>query len=124
MMHKVDHILYNIAIELQGISVGSIVKQVLIWSWYLSLGEKSSTSVSGTPPPASPGRSRAIPKAAERYNHLGVAWVSPGVPPSSDGHAQNSSPGRRHPDQMPKPSQVAPLGVEEQRLYFEPLLDV
>ena len=40
-----------------------------------------------------------------------------------DGHAQNISPGR-HPDQMPKTPQLAPVNAKEQWLYSEPLLDV
>ena len=30
----------------------------------------------------------------------------------------------RHPDQMPEPPQLAPLNIDEQQLYSEPLQDV
>ncbi|KAM9705111.1 thioredoxin reductase 1, cytoplasmic-like isoform 2-T2 [Menidia menidia] len=57
------------------------------------------------------------------------------VPPAGPGSSSGPSPGgtspehlprevaRRHPDQMPEPPQLAPLHVEEQRLYSEPLPD-
>ncbi|CAG5932572.1 unnamed protein product [Menidia menidia] len=57
------------------------------------------------------------------------------VPPAGPGSSSGPSPGgtspehlpreatRRHPEQMPEPPQLAPLHVEEQRLYSEPLPD-
>ncbi len=56
------------------------------------------------------------------------------IPPACPGSSQGSPPGgtcpehlpkkasRRHLEQMPKPPQLAPLDVEEQRLYSELLL--
>ncbi|KAI3354458.1 hypothetical protein L3Q82_018969, partial [Scortum barcoo] len=76
--------------------------------------DTSSSSSGGTP-----RRSQA--SQPERHSLSSVSWVFPeGLLPV--GHAWNTSLGRRdrgHPKLMPKPPQLTPLNVKEQRLYSE-----
>ncbi len=48
------------------------------------------------------------------------AWVCPGPPPSwtsPEHHCREAT--RKHPYQMPKPPQLAPFNIKEQRLYSD-----
>ncbi|MEQ2234722.1 hypothetical protein ILYODFUR_034371 [Ilyodon furcidens] len=68
-----------------------------------------------TPPPAPPGGAQGVPRPAERHSPASMSWA---VPWASSWKAS-----RRHPIQMPELPQLAPLDVEEQRLYSKPLPD-
>ncbi|MEQ2234978.1 hypothetical protein ILYODFUR_036936 [Ilyodon furcidens] len=77
-----------------------------------------------TPLPAPPGGTQGVPRPAERHSPSSVSWAVPwassrwdvpGTPPE-EGIQEASGIGARA-------TQLAPLDVEEQRLYSEPLPD-
>ncbi len=85
-----------------------------------SLSRDAQTSLSLDTSSCPPGGYQGVPKPTGRHNPSSVScvfsgvsswWDAPGAPP------QEVS--RWHPEQMPEPPQLAPLDVEEQRLYSE-----
>ena len=73
-----------------------------------------------TLPPALPGGSQGVPRPAKQHSHSSVSWSSSESPPGGawQEHLLRKV-SRGHTKQMPKPPQLAPLDVEEQRLYSE-----
>ncbi|KAI3375839.1 hypothetical protein L3Q82_004112 [Scortum barcoo] len=88
-----------------------------------SLSREAKTVLSPATSTSSSGRIlKAIPRQVERYNPSSVSWVCPGGW-TCPKHLRSEA-SWRYPCEMPEPPQLAPLDVEEQRLYSEPLADV
>ena len=70
-----------------------------------------------------PGGSQGIPRPAEWHSHFSVSWACPRSPHGGAclEHLPRKA-SRGHPVQMPEPTQLVPLDVEEQWLYSKFLL--
>ncbi|MEQ2171923.1 hypothetical protein GOODEAATRI_015637 [Goodea atripinnis] len=68
------------------------------------------------------GESQGVLRPAEKHSPSNVSWVFLWASALCPGHLTREV-SRRHPNQIPKPPQLAPLDVEKQRLYSESLPD-
>ena len=74
---------------------------------------------------SSGGDTKMFPKLPRDIISLACPWsASESIPRWACPKHLLGETSKRHPDQIPEPTQLAPLDLEEQRFYSEPLLDV